>query len=299
MKTLALPATAAPVSHDRLLALGFVTLYGAGFVGARLGLPHAEPFAFLALRFALAAGILAAIALAIGQPWPQGRRKVLPTVGAGLLTVGVFSAGVFYSIAGGLPPALSALIIALHPILIAVLAPALLGERVAGRQWAGLLLGLLGVFLVLRHGLAIQPGLGRPALYSFIGLLGLSAGNLYQKARCAEMPLFSGGALQCASCAAACALGAAACETGTVRWTGEFIVALGWMAILVSVGAVSLLYRLIRHGEVSRVAGLFYLVPVSAALSAYALFGQEIAATQWLGIAIAGGGVALATRKIC
>lgn len=299
MKTLALPSTAAPVSHDRLLALGFVTLYGAGFVGARLGLPHAEPFAFLAMRFALAAGILAAIALAIGQPWPQGRRQILPTIGAGLLTVGVFSAGVFYSIAGGLPPALSALIIALHPILIAVLAPALLGERVAGRQWAGLLLGLLGVFLVLRHGLAIQPGLGRPVLYSFIGLLGLSAGNLYQKARCAEMPLFTGGALQCASCAAACTLGAAACETGTVRWTGEFIVALGWMAILVSVGAVSLLYQLIRHGHVSRVAGLFYLVPVSAALSAYALFGQEIAATQWLGIAIAGCGVALATRKIC
>lgn len=66
--------TAAPTLPDRLLALGFVTLYGAGFVGARLGLPHAEPFAFLALRFALAAGILAAVALVIGQPWPRGRR---------------------------------------------------------------------------------------------------------------------------------------------------------------------------------------------------------------------------------
>ena len=106
-----MPAAPASLStaHDRLLALGFVTLYGAGFVGARLGLPHAEPFAFLALRFALAAGILAAVALAIGQAWPQGRRQVLPIIGAGLLTVGVFSAGVFYSIAGGLPPALSAL----------------------------------------------------------------------------------------------------------------------------------------------------------------------------------------------
>lgn len=300
MKGLTMPAIAAPAvspaSRDRLLALGFVTLYGAGFVGARLGLPHAEPFAFLALRFALAAGVLAAIALAIGQPWPQGRRQVLPTIGAGLLTVGVFSAGVFYSIAGGLPPALSALIIALHPILVAVLAPALLGERVSGRQWAGLLLGLLGVFLVLRHGLADQPALGLPVLYSFIGLLGLSAGNLYQKARCADMPLFTGGALQCASCAAACALGALAGETGDIRWTGEFIVALVWMAILVSVGAVSLLYQLIRHGQVSRVAGLFYLVPVSAAMTAYALFGQEIAATQWLGIAVAGTGVAMATR---
>lgn len=91
-------------------------------------------------------------------------------------------------------------------------------------------------------------------------------------------------------------LGAMACETATVQWTGEFIVALGWMAIVVSVGAVSILYVQLRHGEVSPVAGLFYLVPVAAAITAYVVFGQQIAASQWLGIAIAGSGVALATR---
>lgn len=283
-------------ARDRLLAIAFVTLYGAGFVGARLGLPHAEPFAFLALRFALAALILSGLALALRTPWP-GRRALLHVAGAGLLTVGVFSAGVFYSIAGGVPPAISALIIALHPILIAVAAPALLGERVSARQWGGLLLGLLGVFLVLRHGLNAEPALELPVLYSFIGLLGLSAGNLYQKARCAAMHPFSGGAVQCAVCAVACGLGVLACESGSVRWNGEFIAALGWMAIVVSVGAVSILVVLIRHGEVSRVAGLFYLVPVSAAITAYLLFGQSIAATQWLGIAIAGGGVMLVTRR--
>lgn len=284
--------TMSTTGRDRLLAIAFVTLYGAGFVGARLGLPHAEPFAFLALRFALAALILSGLALAWRTPWPD-RRALLHVAGAGLLTVGVFSAGVFYSIAGGVPPAISALIIALHPILVAVAAPTLLGERVSARQWGG----LLGVFLVLRHGLSAEPALDRPVLYSFIGLLGLSAGNLYQKARCAEMHPFSGGAVQCAVCAVACALGMLACESGSVRWIGEFIAALGWMAIVVSVGAVSILVVLIRHGEVSRVAGLFYLVPVSAAITAYLLFGQSIAATQWLGIAIAGGGVMLVTQR--
>jgi len=282
--------------RDRLLAITFVTLSGAGFVGARLGLPHAQPFAFLALRFALAALILSGLALALRTPWPD-RHALLHVAGAGLLTVGVFSAGVFYGIAGGVPPAISALIIALHPILIAVAAPALLGERVSARQWGGLLLGLLGVFLVLRHGLSAEPALELPVLYSCIGLLGQSAGNLYQKARCAEMHPFSGGAVQCAVCAVACSLGMLACESGSVHWTGEFIVALGWMAIVVSVGAVSILVMLIRHGEVSRVAGLFYLLPVSAAITAYLLFGQGIAATQWLGIAIAGGGVMLVTRR--
>lgn len=291
-----MPAAASPIRRDRLLALGFVTLYGAGFVGARLGLPHAEPFAFLALRFALAALLLAALALACRAPWP-GPRETLPIAGAGLLSVGVFSAGVFYSIAGGVAPAISALIIALHPIIVATVAPTLLGERVSARQWSGLLLGLLGVFLVLRHGLAAEPALGWPLLASFIGLLGLSAGNLYQKARCAAMHPFSGGALQCAACALACGLARLAVDSSEVRWTGEFIVALLWMAIIVSVGAVSLLYVLIRHGEVSRVAGLFYLVPVAAALAAWLLFDQRIAPTQWLGIAVAGLGVGLATRR--
>lgn len=282
---------------DRLLAFAFVSLYGAGFVGARLGLPHAEPFVFLALRFAIAAAILGLIALLIGNPWPRQPGQWLHGMAAGLLTVGVFSAGVFYSIAGGVSPALSALIIALHPILVAVAAPALLGERVVGRQWLGLLLGLGGVFLVVRDGLALDPALGWPLAYSFVGLLGLSAGNLYQKARCADMPLFAGGAVQCASCALACALGAVAFESGRIEWSGEFVVAVGWMAVVVSVGAVSILYVLIRRGEVSRVAGLFYLVPVAAAVAAWLLFGQGVSTAQWLGMAVAGSGMLLVTRR--
>jgi drug/metabolite transporter (DMT)-like permease len=292
-----MPTAASPLPRDRLLALGFVALYGAGFVGARLGLPHAEPFAFLALRFALAALLLAVLALVFRVPWPRRPEEIVHIGAAGLLTIGVFSGGVFYSIAGGVPPAMSALIIALHPIIVATIAPKLLGERVSLRQWGGLLLGLLGVFLVLRHGLAAEPTLGWPLLYSFIGLAGLSAGNLYQKARCATMNPFSGGTLQCIVCALLCALAMLAVENGTVRWTGEFIVALLWMAVIVSVGAVSILYLLIRHGAVSRVAGLFYLVPVSAALTAWLVFAQGIAPIQWLGIAIAGLGVGLATRR--
>lgn len=286
-----------PMPRDhRLLAVGFVTLSGAGFVGARLGLPHAEPLTFLSLRFALAALLLGGLALILRTPWP-GRPQAMHIAGAGLLTVGLFSAGVFYSIAGGVTPAVSALIIALHPILIAIAAPLLLGEQVSPRQWAGLLLGLAGVFMVLQHGLSSQPGLGWPLFYSFVGLLGMSAGNLYQKAHCADMHPLSGGTIQCAVCALACAGGACLGESGTVHWAGEFVVALLWMAVVVSVGAISLLVILIRHGEVSRVAGLFYLVPVSAALTAYLLFGQGIAPMQWLGIAIAGSGVVLVTRR--
>ncbi|WP_306606545.1 DMT family transporter [Azonexus sp.] len=278
-------------------ALAFVALYGAGFVGARLGLPHAPPFAFLALRFAIAASLLAILAKLFAAPWPSQVREYRHIANAGFLTVGVFSAGVFYSIALGLAPAASALIIALQPILIAVAAPSLLGECIGQHRWPGLLLGLAGVFLVLREGIGEQATTMLPVMLSVVALLGLSAGNLYQKSRCKTMHPFSGGAIQCAVCAAACLIASLFSEDMPITWTGEFVVALLWMAVVVSVGAVSLLVILIRDGEVSRVAGLFYLVPVSAAICAWLLFDQQIGPAQWLGIGIAACGVALANRR--
>lgn len=275
---------------SRLLPLLFVVLAGSGFVGTRLGLSHAEPFVFLGLRFALAAAILAGIAIAVRAPWPRDLRETTHIGIASLLGIGLFSSGVCYSIALGVPPAVSALIIALHPILVALGAGPLLGERVTPRQWLGLLLGLAGVYLVLRGRLQVDPAYLDAALLSVLGLLGMSAGNLYQKKRCPGMHPLTGSTLPMLA-------GAALFETGQVTWNGEFVVALLWMAIPVSVGAVTLLGLLIQRGEVSRVASIFYLMPVSAAITAYLLFGQTIEATAFGGIALAAAGVLLAVLK--
>lgn len=285
------------IAGPALLPLIFVALSGSGFVGARLGLPHAEPFIFLGLRFALAAAILAGIAVALRAPWPRDLRQAAHIGIAGLLGIAVFSAGVFYSIALGVPPAVSALIIALHPILVALGAGRLLGEHVSPRQWLGLLLGLAGVYLVLRGRLQVDPAYLGAALLSVLGLCGMSAGNLYQKARCPGMHPLTGSTVQHALCALPMFAGAALFESGTVAWNGEFVAALFWMAVPVSVGAVTLLGLLIQRGEVSRVASIFYLMPVSTALVAYLLFGQTIEAAACGGIALAAAGVLLAVLK--
>lgn len=285
----------APQFLARFLPLLFVVLSGSGFVGAKLGLPHAEPFVFLALRFALAALVLGLLAGLLGSPWPRRRRDALHIAGAGLLTAGVFSAGVFYSIALGLPPAVSALIIALQPILVGLAAGPLLGERIGARRWGGLLLGLFGVYLVLRQRLALDPAYLRAALLSVVGLCGMAAGNLYQKARCGQMDVFSGGAIQNFVCALFMLAGATLWESGEVRWNWDFVVALGWMSLVVSVGAVSMLAVMIRCSELSRVAGVFYLLPVSAALTAFLVFGQGIDGAALVGIGVTAGGVMLAS----
>jgi len=280
-----------------ILPLLFVILYGSGFVGAKLGLPHAGPFTFLTLRFGLAASVMAAIALAIKAPWPATRQEWLHIASAGLLGVGVFSAGAYASIERGVPPAVSALIIALNPIVVALAAGPLLGERTNSRQLLGLVIGIVGVYLVLSGRLAIDPDYLGAVLLSVVALFGLACGNLYQKRHCTGMNLFTGGAIQCGACTAAMAAGMMLTDEKPLQLAPGFFVAWLWTALAVSIGAVSILYVMIRRAEVSRVASVFFLMPVSAAILAYALFGQTLDAVAVVGIFVTAVGVFLAQRR--
>jgi drug/metabolite transporter (DMT)-like permease len=274
----------------------FVVLWSTGFIGARLGLPHAGPLTFLALRYGLAAGLLVLVALATRAPWPRRPAEIGHYAVAGLLVHGVYLGGVFVGISLGVEAGVSALIVGLQPLLTAALAGTLLGERVAPRQWAGLGLGLLGVALVLARKLGQGPGDALGGLACVAALLGITAGTFYQKRYCAGMDLRSGGAVQFAAAALATALPALLFEDTHIDWTAEFAFALLWLVLVLSLGAVSLLYVLIRRGAASRVSGLFFLVPPCTALIAWPLFGETLGLVALLGMALTVAGVAMATR---
>ena len=286
----------AGLSH-LILPLLFVFLYGSGFVGAKLGLPHAGPFSFLFLRFALAAVVMTAIALAMRAPWPKTGRESIKIAIAGLLGVGTFSIAAYLSIQRGLPPAVSALIVALNPIVVALAAGPLLGEKTNPKQFLGLVIGIGGVVVVLWERLAIDQNYWVAALLSVLALVGLACGNLWQKKHCGSMNLFTGGAIQTAACATVMAVGAAVVEEGPVHFVPEFMVAWLWTALAISIGAISIFYSMIRRAEVSRVASLFFLMPASAAILQVAIFGQQLSAMALTGMAITGLGVFLAARR--
>ena len=283
--------------HSIAFPFIFVMLYGTGFVGAKYGLPYAEPVTFLVWRFAIAACVVAGIGLFFKANWPKSWREAFHISVAGMLTVGTFSLGVFVAIDMGLSPALSALIIALQPVLVAVVARRMLGESLKLFQWLGLVFGLIGIVFVVSQKLDFtsvhMTGLGM----AVIGLLGLSFGNLYQKRFCADMNIFSGGAIQSFASCVMCLPFAFTFETMQVEWSVQFMGALGYMSIGVSVGALSLLYVMIRRGEVSRVASIFYFVPVSAALVSSFLFEEKIDLPVAIGISITALGVMLVNRQ--
>lgn len=290
------PPQPAALFRDIGIPALFVVLWSTGFIGARLGLPHAGPLTFLSLRYALAAALLALVALAMRAPWPRRPIEIGHYAAAGLLVHGVYLGGVFLGISLGVEAGVSALIVGLQPLLTAALAGAVLGERVAPRQWAGLGLGLLGVALVLARKLGGGPGDAWGGLACVAALAGITAGTLYQKRFCAGMDLRTGGAVQFTAAGLATAPLALLFEGFRVEWDGEFAFALLWLVLVLSLGAVSLLYVLIRRGAAAQVASLFFLVPPCTALIAWPLFGETLGPVALLGMALTAAGVALASR---
>lgn len=278
----------------------FVVLWSTGFIGAKLGLPYAEPFTFLSLRFALVIVLLTAVALATGAPWPRSPRLVGNLAISGILVHGVYLGGVFAAIAHGVPSGLTALIVGLQPVLTAVVAGRLLGESVTPRQWLGFALGLIGVALVLgtRLGAVAEVRFDwHGGAFAVAALFGITAGTLWQKRHCTGMDLRTGSAIQYVAAAGLLLPAALVFETMRIQWSGEFAFALGWLVLVLSVGAISLLMTLIRAGEAARTAGLFYLVPPVTALMAWALFDETLSPLALAGMAVVAVGVAMVVRR--
>ena len=271
-------------------------LWSTGFIGAKLGLPYAEPMTFLALRFAIASGLLLAIVLVWRAPWPRSWAQACHIAVAGLLLHGLYLGSVFAAIHLGVEAGVAALVVSLQPLLVAAVAAPLLGERTTRRQWLGLAIGILGVALVVGRklglGLGTAPGMGLVVL----GLIGLAAATLYQKRFCDNMPFRSGNVIQLAAASLATGALALLFETRVVVWSGEFVFALTWLVLVLSLGAFMLLYLLIQRGAAARVASLFYLVPPATALIAWLLFGESFGPLALAGMALTVIGVALANR---
>lgn len=271
----------------------FIVLWSTGFVGARLGLPYAEPFTFLALRMLVAAGLLLVVALLTRAPWPSSPRALMHVAVAGLLVHGIYLGGVFWAIGQGLSAGVTAIIVSIQPLLTAALAGVVLGERIRPRQWLGLLLGLAGVILVVSSRIG-EGGVAPVAVGGAVAaLLGITLGTLYQKRYCPQTDLRSGGTVQYLVSGLALLAVAYELETMRIEWTGEFVFALVWLVLVLSVGAVGLLFALIRHGAAAKVASLFYLAPPFTAIFGYLLFDETLQGRALLGLGVVMAGVAL------
>jgi len=245
----------------------FVVTWSTGNIFTKLGLPHAEPFTFLTIRFALATLLLTVIALIFRAPWPTRAREIGHILVAGL-----------------------------QPLLTASIVGRLLGERVTPRQWAGLALGLVGVTLVVWRKLDIDEGTGYGMAFATLAMLSFTIGTIYQKRFCTTMDLKTGTAIQLAGAAVASLVLALVFETRVVAWTGEFVLALTWLIVVLTVGAYMLLFYLLAIGAASKVASMFYLTPPTTAVMGYFVFNETFGVLGLIGMAVAVVGYMMAVK---
>ena len=285
----------------------FVLLWATGFIGAKLGMPYAPPLKFLLWRFVFVIAFMALLAWAVRAPWPRGAQLWHVAV-AGLLLQGGYLGGVFVALDLGMPAGVSALIVGLQPMLTAAYVATTassLGERVSPRQWAGFVLGFAGIALVVsgkfgRGGVAGADdalgvaGFGLGAFAAVvIALLSITAGALYQKRYCGALDLRTQSVVQFIAAGTVLLPLSLAFETRAVVWNGQFVFALGWLVLVLSLGAVSLLLLLLRRGAAMRVSSLMYLVPPVTALLAWLLFDETLTVAAMAGMVLAAAGVAL------
>ena len=275
----------------------FVFLWSTGFIGAKYGLPYAEPLSFLLIRYGFVIALMTAIALATRAPWPKDPKQWVHIGVSGVLVHAVYLGGVFVAIKHGLPAGVTALVVGMQPLLTALGAGWLLGEKVSGRQWGGLALGFVGVGLVVSGKFGEGAALGPMLVPALVALLGITAGTLYQKRFCAQFDLRTGSVIQFVPTAIVTAMAVALFEEFRIEWTPDFIFALGWLVLVLSLGAISLLNLLIRGGSAVNVASLFYLTPLSTALIAWLIFGEKLTLTATFGMLLAVSGVYLVARK--
>lgn len=277
----------------------FVFLWSSGFIVAKFGLPYAPPLTFLVVRCVGAVLFLLPLVWFWKAPWPHG--KVRHIAVAGLLVQAGYLGGVWCAIKIGMPAGLSALIVGMQPVLTAMAAP-LVGERVRPRQWLGLGLGLTSVALVVAAKIHMVGLSSTAILLCVFALCSITAGTLYQKRFCPHFDLRTGTVIQFSASAAVLLPLAMVFEDFNVHlthiaWTSQFIGALLWSICGLSIGAIFLLFQLIRRSDATQVTSLLYLTPPTTAIMAWLMFGEAFNLAGIIGMLVAVAGVAFVVKK--
>ncbi len=276
-----------------MLAWTFVIIWGLGFVATKVALQYTSPLVFLVIRFGL--GVLCLGAFALVQPlhFPSQPLAWLHIVVAGLMVHAGYLAGSHYAQYLGMSAGTAALILASQPLLTAVIASLWMQESLRLRQWAGVLLGLIGVVLVVWHKLDARAVSGPSLCAVMFSLASIVVGSLYQRRFNARVDLRAASLIQFVACLVVLTPLAIGIEGWHVRWSWQLLAAAAFLVVGASIIALNAFHILMRRGQAAKVTGLMYLTPVVAVLAELALFGVVPSLVSVAGMAVVCSGVAL------
>jgi drug/metabolite transporter (DMT)-like permease len=282
----------------------FVLIWSTGFIVAKFGLPYAPPLSFLAIRYALSIACFLVWIMLTRARWPQGRQQWLHLALTGVLMHAGYLGGVWIAVKNGMGSGLAALIVGLQPVLTALWISWIgspggqprAQSHVTLRQWLGLVLGFGGLLLVVARKFGMGSEVTALTLSCEVfALLCITVGTLYQKRFVQPADVRSANAIQLAA-ALLVTLPFASMENEAIVWNVQFMSAMAWAVLALTLGGSSLLYLLIQRGAATAVTSLLYLVPPTTALMAWLLFNESITLMTVAGTALTAVGVSLVVR---
>lgn len=270
---------------------------------AKFGLPYAPPLTFLTIRYVLSIACFLTWIRVARVSWPRSGQQWLHLGLTGVLMQAGYLGGVWVAVKAGMGSGLAALIVGLQPVLTALWVSWLASgdggsseQKVSSRQWVGLVLGLAGLVLVVWRKFGTGPEVTLLTLAAVLwALFSITAGTLYQKRFVQPTDVRSAIAVQLLA-ALAVTLPLSFLEAEAIVWSPQFIGAMAWSVLVLTIGGSSLLYVLIQRGAATSVTSLMYLVPPTTALMAWLLFDEQITFSTVVGTALTALGVSLVVR---
>jgi drug/metabolite transporter (DMT)-like permease len=274
----------------------FCVIWSSAYSVAKLALYDCPPLMLLTARFLLAGTIMLAAA-AFSADWRQLRRRDLAAlVALGMLNYPLYLGLNYYGMLS-IPAGLSALIISANPVLTALLAAAVLGERMTWRKGWGLLLGVGGVAFIVAS--RIHAGITNPVGIAFTlgGLLSLVAGTILFKRLAPRGGLWIGNGVQNLAGGLAVAPFALAFErVSDIEPSTRFILALGFSVVFVSIGAYLLWFHILTVSGATAASSYHFLMPPLGILFGWLLLGEHAEPVDLIGIVPVAIGIYLVTR---
>lgn len=302
--TMSLPPTPRPARSPTSgllgtgLAIFYIFLWASAYVPSKVASTQSPPLWFLAARFLSAGALLVVLALALRRPWPQTARAWGTATALGVLANALYL-GLTYTALRHLSSGMGAIVASTNPLVLALLAPSLLGEPLSGRKLLGSLLGFGGVVAIVFARMGNAAARPVDVATAFLGVLSSVASTLLFKKHAGREDLLVVTAIQMVAAGLAMIPAAAWVGGGwpaPVALSPELVWAFVYLVLVLSVGASLLWFWLLTHGEASRVSAFYYLTPAfGLALGAW-LLQESVGVRDGLGLALIVAGIALVQR---
>lgn len=280
------------------VALFYIVLWGSAFIATKVGVTYSPPLTLLAIRFLVAALLMAIVAGLWRLSLPQGWRAWSRLALFGLLNSGLYL-GANYEALRHLSAGMGSIIAATNPLLLTLVAPFFLRERLTWLRVLGLLLGFGGVVFVMGARLNDAGQLDTPVgmLVSFIGVIGLVAATIFYKRYPPREHPFVVNAVQLGAAGLALVIPALLFEHPEQAQVGAPLVwSFLYLVLVISIGASLLWFWLLKRGDASVVSSYYFLTPIAGIALAAILLREPFGLRDGLGLVAVAAGIALISR---